>query len=111
MKRLIKKNNNNYLEELKRILSLIKENDINYDIRYGLVLEAIGLAQKCGYFVGLDYDEEQIKENNFDWVLVYIDLPTGQVSWHMPTYYKQFNKTWDKHTTEEKYERIEKFTK
>ena len=44
---------------------------------------------------------------------VYIDLPTGQVSWHyhdshahlfahLPPYTKQ----WDGHTTEEKYERV-----
>lgn len=44
---------------------------------------------------------------------VYIDLPTGQVSWHfhdreahlfsgLPPY----TKPWDKHTTPEKYERV-----
>jgi hypothetical protein len=46
---------------------------------------------------------------------VYIDLPTGQASWHvhdsqmflfegLPSYAKE----WDRHTTEEKYDRISK---
>jgi hypothetical protein len=49
---------------------------------------------------------------------VYIELPTGQVSWHyhdreaylfegLPAY----TKPWDGHTTEQKYERIERLRK
>ena len=44
---------------------------------------------------------------------VYIDTPTGQMSWHYHTREKHlfdhlgpYEKEWDKHTTEEKYKRL-----
>lgn len=52
-----------------------------------------------------------------DWRnIVYVELPTGQVSWHIHskelsnfTHLKQdFTKKWDGHTTEEKYKRLNK---
>lgn len=36
------------------------------------------------------------------WVIAFIDLPTGQVSWHLPAYVGQ----WDGHSTAEKYHRV-----
>ena len=46
---------------------------------------------------------------------VYIDLPTGQVSWHyhdseaeLFTHLPSYKKEWDGHTTEQKYERVNK---
>ena len=51
-----------------------------------------------------------------DWPILYVDLPTGQVSWHVPfnfweKYLGKLNvvgaNPWDGHTTEEKYERLQ----
>ena len=50
-----------------------------------------------------------------DWLIIYIDLPTGQASWHVPVAEKdlfagipEYTKPWDGHTMAEKYRRIEK---
>ena len=47
---------------------------------------------------------------------VYIDLPTGQASWHyhdsqseLFAHLPEYKGTWDGHTTDEKYERISQF--
>lgn len=47
--------------------------------------------------------------------IVYIDLPTGQASWHIHDrdleyfkHLKPYSKEWDGHSTEEKYNRIAK---
>lgn len=37
-----------------------------------------------------------------DWVIAYVDLPAGQVSWHLPAYPNE----WDGHDTTEKYRRV-----
>lgn len=51
-------------------------------------------------------------DNDWDWC-VYIDLPTGQASWHFHiSEFPMFSDlpcyagNWDGHTTEEKYERV-----
>lgn len=55
-------------------------------------------------------------KNQPGWRIVYVDLPTGQVSWHygekdahlfahLPPYLKDY----DGHTTEEKYRRVAAF--
>lgn len=57
--------------------------------------------------------------NEPDWPVVLIDLPTGQVSWHIaPDDVKYFphvawdlTKEWDGHSTEEKYQRLNALTK
>lgn len=48
---------------------------------------------------------------------VYIDLPTGQASWHFHDshahlfgHLPKYHKPWDGHTTEEKYQRLEDFS-
>lgn len=54
-----------------------------------------------------------------DWAVVIIDLPTGQVSWHVsPQDMDLFTRvrhteisTWDGHTTEEKYARLDAHTR
>ena len=49
---------------------------------------------------------------------VYIDLPTGQASWHyhdshayLFAHLPPYTKPWDGHTTEEKYQRLAAFSK
>lgn len=58
--------------------------------------------------------DENDKDWEKDWMwIVYISLPTGQVSWHihdselsMFSHLKQGENNWDGHTTEEKYRRL-----
>jgi hypothetical protein len=62
--------------------------------------------------VGIGYHAEEPWEN--DWRnIIYIDLPTGQISWHihdselaMFNFLPYYHATWDGHTTEEKYRRL-----
>ena len=66
------------------------------------------MAQKLGYNVG-------IKENG-DWPILYIDLPTGQVSWHLPLKeivgnFSEYSMEWDNHDVECKRNRLVEFIK
>lgn len=85
---------------LRNVLHKIKNNDLIYDKRYKLVFKALSLAIELGYKAGVRIDEEEP-----EWPVVYIELPTGQVSWHMPQHIKK----WDGHTTEEKYKRVDEY--
>jgi len=58
-------------------------------------------------------DEDESWENDWRWI-VFIDLPTGQASWHihdseLPQFGflpREQGRRWDGHTTEQKYERL-----
>jgi hypothetical protein len=78
-------------------LKQIAAHDTDYATRYGLVLQAMNLANIIGLPTGIRIDPAEP-----EWPVVYIELPTGQVSWHMPQHPHEF----DGHTTEEKYRRI-----
>lgn len=81
-------------------LNLIKKYDNDYEKRYDLVLQALYMSNELGYESGIRIDANEPK-----WPVVYIELPTGQISWHMP----QHSIEWDKHDTESKYKRIDEF--
>lgn len=85
---------------LKMILVAIEEHDENYEPRYALVLAALFFANVAGYPVGIAIDPAVPA-----WPVVYIELPTGQVSWHMPAHPTPF----DGHSTPEKYARIKAY--
>lgn len=68
-----------------------------YEARNAKVIDALSLAQHLGYQVGVRHDPAEP-----GWPVVYIELPTGQVSWHLPAH----ERGWDGHTSDEKYERI-----
>ena len=80
--------------------------------RATLVLTIVKLAQKLGYTVGRKADPNATRA----WKnIVLIDLPTGQVSFHihlddfadfesLPIY----NESWDGHTLEERNSRLKK---
>lgn len=87
-------------DTLKLALHDIHEIDAthgDYDLREKLVLAALFEAKTLGYQCGY-----RIDPNEPEWPVAYIELPTGQVSWHMP----QHPVPYDGHSTEEKYERI-----
>jgi hypothetical protein len=91
-----------YTDVLKETLKEIEKNDFDYPVRYGLVLRALLFAHDLGFPAGI-----RIDENDPTWSVVYIELPTGQVSWHMP----QHVVDWDGHDTEVKYQRINEWVK
>lgn len=82
------------------VLRRIMEHDTDYDVRYALVFEAIHLATTAGFRAGIGFDAADL-----DWPVVYIELPDGQVSWHMPRH----PWGWDQHTTAEKFARIARY--
>jgi hypothetical protein len=66
------------------------------------------MAQKLGYPTG-------IKENG-DWPILYVELPTGQVSWHIPKCellgdFLEYSKEWDGHDVVAKRKRLIEFVK
>lgn len=61
------------------------------------VWAAMGAAMSLGYPAGVQLDPQEA-----DRLIVYIELPTGQVSWHVPMYEGE----WDGHDTPEKYRRV-----
>lgn len=66
------------------------------------------MARQLGYNAG-------IRENG-DWPILYIDLPTGQVSWHIPKadiagISPEYHKEWDGHDVECKRKRLVEFIK
>lgn len=86
-----------YVDVLKRGLQNIAKHDTDYDTRYRLVFDAVPIALRLGFAAGVRIDPGEPA-----WPVVYIELPTGQVSWHMP----EHPVAWDRHDTDEKYRRI-----
>lgn len=86
--------------ELAGVLALIEQGDTDYDRRYPKVLDAASLAAACGYRAGIRIDPLEP-----EWPVIYLELPTGQVSWHMA----EHATPWDGHDTDEKYRRCRAF--
>jgi hypothetical protein len=83
--------------------------DDAYFDRNQAVMALARLAQELGYTVGLRTDPDEP-----DWPVLMIDLPTGQVGWHMPKaevngQFPSYEKVWDGHTLEEKRKRMKEF--
>ena len=82
-----------------------------YFDRNQAVMALAKLAMQLGYTVGTCEDPN---EPGYD--LLMIDLPTGQVSWHLPENdlrdkWPSYKKPWDGHLLQEKRERIAEFIK
>lgn len=89
-------------KELAVLLQEIVVNDSNYEFRNKLILMALVSALHLGYLGGIGTDPEEP-----GWPVIFIDLPAGQISWHIPEY----QKSWDGHTTAMKMHRIEEYVK
>ena len=69
-----------------------------------LAVQALAkMGEKCGYKVGIKDDPE--------WPILYINLPTGQVSWHIPKnelieVFPTYAGKWDGHDLKEKRKRL-----
>lgn len=86
-----------------------------YEERDRLVAALSHLAWRHGVQVGIGRHEGVDWED--DWrTVIYLELPTGQVSWHIHDSERpwflglpQYDGQWDGHTTEEKYERLQRW--
>lgn len=94
---------------------LIEQKDNAYKERNLCVALIAAYAQWFEHTVGIKKHEGEDWEDGWRNVL-FIDLPTGQVSWHlhdseMPNFpgIGAYQGTYDGHSTEEKYERVKKF--
>lgn len=85
---------------LADLLTDIEARDTDYTPRYRLVFDAIGAALALGYAAGFRIDPSEP-----EWPVAYIELPTGQVSWHLP----QHPRDWDGHDTKEKHRRCREY--
>jgi hypothetical protein len=88
---------------LADMLTLIEKYDEagDYEARNKWIYHALSVAISNGLEAGISYDPYEM----VDWPVVFIELPTGQVSWHVPAHIHAY----DGHTTEEKYERIHSY--
>ena len=82
------------------------ELDVAYAERNMVVLGLAALAQSAGCLVGKAVDASEP-----EWPVLLIDLPEGQVSWHlpvgdMPESMPDYPGEWDGHDTPEKYARL-----
>ena len=82
-----------------------------YFDRNQAVLLAARLARTLGLRTGWHTDPDEP-----GWPVLFIELPTGQVSWHIPkaeadTWHPIWFSGWDGHTLEQKRERISDFLK
>lgn len=75
-------------------------------VALALARSALALGLKAGF--ALDPQEGP------EWPVLFIDLPTGQVSWHLTAAQRavasdigDYDGEWDGHTTEEKYRRLD----
>ena len=55
-----------------------------------------------------------VKNRKDEWPILYVDLPTGQVSWHIPkeeivAYFPDYPGEWDGHDVTEKRDRLRQF--
>jgi hypothetical protein len=83
-------------------------NDAYFD-RNQAVMALAKLAKQQGYNVGLTIDP-----NEPDWLVMMIDLPTGQVGWHLPKHeiigdWQDYETGWDGHNLAEKRQRMAQF--
>jgi hypothetical protein len=88
------------LRELLTEDEAAEDDESHYVARNRLVYMALSIAEQLGYKAGFRIDFEYPH-----WPVAFIELPTGQCSWHLP----EFPDEWDGHTTEEKHERIRRF--
>ena len=72
----------------------------DYEERNSRIWDAFHCAKVTGCGVGVRIDPKEP-----EWPVVFIELPTGQVSWHVP----QHAAAWDGHDTGEKYRRVDDF--
>lgn len=84
-----------------------------YRERAQCVLAFARAAQCMGYVVGFRHDPDLDGAEAILWPVLFVDLPTGQVSWHLTVEDRLsaddigiYHGEWDRHDTAEKYRRL-----
>lgn len=103
-----------YDEALRGLERLRQQKDDAYKERGQVVALLARLAERWGWRVGMAKHPESDTTWDADWRnIVLIDLPTGQVSWHLHddelslfAGLPEYTKPWDGHSTPEKYDRV-----
>ncbi len=106
-----KKINKQQLEELYNYIEQIKELYLQRNMLVALLTKmAIKLGIPTGWGTHEDDGDVCPKETSF---VIYFDLPSGQVSFHCPlrdqamfSHLQPYDKRWDRHGRELKWERI-----
>lgn len=98
-------NNENKETEITQSSTL----DDAYFERNQAVMAMAKLAMSQGYKVGLRVDPAEP-----DWPVLMIDLPTGQIGYHLPKdevvgEWPDYEKEWDGHSLAEKRKRLKKY--
>jgi hypothetical protein len=75
----------------------VLRNGEDYEARNCFVVLAVAEAMMLGYPAGFRIDPAEP-----EWPVAFIELESGQVSWHLP----QHPNEWDGHTTEERERRV-----
>lgn len=83
-----------------RLGSTVEQTDENYAKRNTAIYQAVATARAAGFIANVAPDASDPR-----WCIAYIELPEGQVSWHIPAHPTK----WDGHTTEQKYARCATF--
>ena len=96
------------MEETATITQSSTLNDAYFDRNQAVQVMA-KLAGQLGYKVGLRVDPAEP-----DWPVLMIDLPSGQVGYHLPREevigdWPAYEKEWDGHSLAEKRNRMERF--
>lgn len=103
------------IRETEQILRLIRQKDAAYNERDKCLVLLALMAQRIGLKVGMGLHVDKPGEEwDADWRnILFIDLPAGQVSWHIHEsearwfyFVGTYDGVWDGHTTEEKYQRV-----
>lgn len=95
-----------------RLIRARKERDLAYTERNKMLVALCKMAIKLGCVAGIGSHEGEEWED--DWRhIVFIDLPTGQASWHIHdsekdnfSFLSEYYGKWDGHTTDEKWDRV-----
>lgn len=90
--------------------------DRAYGERNRVIALACRMALRLGLSAGVCEDPD---EDDPEWKNVaFIELPTGQVSWHIPKsemrlfrFLGRHDRAWDGHDNDEKYRRVEKWVR
>lgn len=75
--------------------------EARYTTRNALIQHLMGAVLEAGWPCGYDTHEVIVKGIRQTWPVAFVELPTGQVSWHIAPYTGRY----DGHTTRDKYAR------
>ena len=97
--------------ETKQTFRMSNSKEDAYFDRNQAVMAMAKLAIQQCYTVGVTYDPDLP-----DWPVLTIDLPNGQVGWHIPKnelvgQWPEYEKQWDGHDLQEKRERLTYYIK